>query len=297
MRQVVLTTDALGRAAVTVNPVTAGPVVLEVKRGTPGAGGGNDDRANEHEQCAGDRWRRGGGRRSDREQRRWRPGNGNGDRHRGGRCGGRGGRRDLGRTRGTAGSGFQHRTGRSRNGRADGVSLRRRPVVGSGWEQADIFVGLRGRRAWSGGVVTHVYEAAGRYTVTLTVSDGDTSASSTGQVVVNPSLEGATLTGSIGQIDDGSGRSVQEVAYLGRGRIVLRVDGRVVYGENGLEVELDGSNNYVCPCSMTMSTGGSGYSFAGTVNEDTSEIPRVVPMAESHTGHGGRHHRPDDVYA
>ena len=92
LSQVTLTTNALGQAAVTVNPVASGAVQLSVNATFQGAGGGNDDRADQR-------------------------GFGGGGGRRRGRCGGRdrrcGGRRGGGR-RGGRGAGYRRHRGHRR---------------------------------------------------------------------------------------------------------------------------------------------------------------------------------------
>ena len=131
------------------------------------------------------RWNRGWRGRRDGSGGRRRCGRRAGDRrrcrHRRGERGSGGGRCDGGARRGprTFGGGVADFAERARDGRADGVPLRRQRLVGSerrtsltySWDFGD---GGRG----SGVTATHIYAAAGTCEVTLTVNDGSAEATS-----------------------------------------------------------------------------------------------------------------------
>lgn len=107
-----------------------------------------------------------------------------------------------------------------------------------------------------GVTATHVYEGPGRYTVTLTVSDGTNRATTTGSVTVT------SLTGVFsGILTWGSGDWNEEWTLTQKGDVI---EGRYrdsLVGGTGAEGEYDygpitgtisSTNNFICPCHLSV---------------------------------------------
>ena len=114
----------------------------------------------------------------------------------------------------------------------------------------------------SGVAVTHVYRAAGEYSVTLTVSDGSRQATSDGRVEVGRNLNGGRFVGQKRIEDPACGAAMLELE-LHLTQTGTTVGGRVVGGawysngpppsrqtEASVAGELASSNEFVCPCDL-----------------------------------------------
>ena len=117
----------------------------------------------------------------------------------------------------------------------------------------------------SGAVATHVYEGPGRYNVRLTVSDGSSQANTTGSVTVAPNLTG-TFAG-IASVRTGSYEAQTDVVLSmtqvgetirGTSRVSMIVYESVTNlrctGQTQAQMtgRIDGSANFVCPCNLTL---------------------------------------------
>ncbi len=111
-------------------------------------------------------------------------------------------------------------------------------------------------------VVIHRYDAAGTYNVTLTVSDGTHQETSSGSVTVSRSLDNARFVGSRSGVEEGATATwtfllMQNAAFLsGRMSFYLAIDcgdHRLVHEhEHPLTGEITGPSDFVCPCNVTL---------------------------------------------
>ena len=129
----------------------------------------------------------------------------------------------------------------------------------------------------SGRNTTHVYDSAGTYTVTLTVSDGKLQATATSSVTVTQNLDNGNFSTprdynltrngrDTGIRFAASLRLTQTGSSLG-GRIEVRLSDRSGATERhagSISGRISSSNNFICPCDVEFST--AGYSFTGSVD-------------------------------
>ena len=137
------------------------------------------------------------------------------------------------------------------------------------WEFGD---GGRG----TGVTVTHVYEAAGTYAVTVTVSDGSGETRTSGSVKVGQNVEGRFVgIEGPGLFDDSCG------SWRTTLTLDLRQHGRTLSGNleslsqpqsghcsphyyfNSVRGSLESSSNFVCPCDIRLDVRYTGYRGPG----------------------------------
>lgn len=119
----------------------------------------------------------------------------------------------------------------------------------------------------SGLNATHVYDSAGTYTVTLTVSDGKESATTTGSAVVARNLDGGSFVSQTLVITSLGVRFNETIRLTQTGtslRGTSRSDGNIT-GTINVSGAVTSSQNFVCPCDVRL-TGSGGYRFSGTVD-------------------------------
>ncbi len=128
----------------------------------------------------------------------------------------------------------------------------------------------------SASAVAHTYDGAGDFTVSLTVSDGQSQAVTTRRVSVNQDLggvfAGTRVTADGGFRFDKTLTLRQNGATLG-GSMDARVSGRAVgtFVLRALAGTITGSaTNFVCPCDVEFSD--RGYNFEGVVELGSSTI-------------------------
>ena len=131
----------------------------------------------------------------------------------------------------------------------------------------------------TGSPVTHVFDSPGMFMVTLTVSDGEREATTTGSVTVNPDLSD-TWTGTAGG-DDVTLMIRQDKEFFD-GPFVFRNPGGSFPGviRDG---HIDGSNNYVCPCDVTIPFDFDAF---GTTTCDGNVNASVTTISCTMTGLG-----------
>ena len=126
------------------------------------------------------------------------------------------------------------------------------------WDFGD-GAGQEGRNS----VVVHRYDAAGTYNVTLTVSDGTHRTTSSGSVTVSRSLDNARFVGSRSGVVEGATATwtfllMQNGAFL-RGSMSFYLSAdcgehRLVHEhEHPLTGQITGPSDFVCPCNLTLS--------------------------------------------
>lgn len=128
----------------------------------------------------------------------------------------------------------------------------------------------------SGRNATHVYDAAGTYSVTLTVSDGKEQATANGSTSVVRNLDGGVFVSPSLSISSG-GR------VLARFRETIRIaqNGTQLSGSSRSDGDITGtvtisgrvssSRDFVCPCDVNLS-GSGGYSFTGIVDNGANVL-------------------------
>ena len=152
---------------------------------------------------------------------------------------------------------------------ASGSSDPNRDALRYSWEFGD---GGRG----TGGTVTHVYEAAGTYAVTVTVTDGSAETGTSGSVKVGQNVEGRFVgMEGPGLFDDSCGLWRHTLT------LDLRQHGRTLNGNleslsqpqaghclphyyfNSVRGSLESSGNFVCPCDIRLDVLYTGYRGPG----------------------------------
>ena len=135
----------------------------------------------------------------------------------------------------------------------------------------------------SGVTAMHVYRAAGTFTVTLTVSDGSASTTTTRQVAVAPDLHDARFVGNIRFRTRGC--SEPSSSTMTFRRLIQYEDGNF-YGDfhddqercNGRPTfagSISGrvaSTDYVCPCDISFVFSDSGIRWTGTLSDGSDVI-------------------------
>ena len=168
----------------------------------------------------------------------------------------------------------------------------------------------------TGTVVTHVYNAAGTYDVTLTVRDGTRTATTTGSATVGRNLDGARFVATdgvmaaatdaartfFGSIDPVFSNPREELSLTQNGAVLaghLSLVGLVRGGNLHPTLGRIGSQGFVgeairvegrvelssqggCPCSIRLSGNdlsyGISYSLAGTLEDDGNSIVAQVEI-------------------
>ena len=146
----------------------------------------------------------------------------------------------------------------------------------------------------SDATTTHVYNSAGTYNVTLTVSDGKEQATATRSVTVTQNLDAGNFTTrtyrlTINGRDTGirfsaSSRLTQSGTTLG-GRIDLRFSGSVPTQTvtRTLSGRISSSNNFICPCDVQFNV-GSFYSFRGSINNGAPLLAGTDRLSVTNVG-------------
>jgi hypothetical protein len=143
----------------------------------------------------------------------------------------------------------------------------------------------------SGVEVSHVYNEAGHFTVTVTISDGKSSSAGTVGVAVIHSINSSYF----------SYRSDGNVIDLDLSQAVVDSDGRIfgaiarpiqwstslfggvnqgqLVGDLPLTGGIDGSGNFVCPCEVSLSSGPErprSYTFDGVLNMGSTTMVGTI---------------------
>ena len=306
LSQVAVTTNALGQAAVTVNPIASGAVQLQVSAAfqgqTAAAAITQTNFATAAQAAAAGAGAAGGGATATGGGAGGGGGGTGGATATGGAAGGGGGGLGTGALIGIAAAGA---------GAAAGVAVatRNQPPVAALNVSPDGagMMGLTEYRfdgggssdpdqdsltySWnfgdgssgSGVTTTHVYNSAGTFSVTLTVSDGKEQAITTGSVTVTQDLEGRFLctsaTSGVGvfHLDPVLNLTQNGTSISGEFRRLGSEDDRreFVWTASGT---LASSNNFVCPCDLRLTLRGTASNLSdaehlvGTVDNGAGSI-------------------------